>query len=170
MTVQTYRKRYGSNIIKLACLKYLYLSIYLSIYLSSYLPTYLPIYLVEVTTTQLCPDTVNQLSYKAMSPTCTQSTFIWEAKWTQTRMRFNFIWKSTLVFSHLFTCIHINWGKLVCISHGHFDWWNFKPVRFSWELSLPKAKWISTDFLDIAFHVHVHLKVIAGVISLQPFC
>ena len=52
----------------------------------------------------------------------------------------------------------------------HFDWWNFKLVRFSWEQNLPKAKWISMDSLGIAFHVNVYLKVIADVISLQPFC
>ena len=108
---------------------YIYLSIYLSSYLPTYLPTYLPIYLVEATTTQLCPDTVNQLSYKAMSPTCTQSTFIWKAKWTRTRMRFHFGWKSTLVFSHLFTCIHINWGKLK-IKLVWISYWSLWLMKF----------------------------------------
>ena len=42
-------------------------------------------------------------------------------------------------------------------------------MRFSCEQSLPDAKWISADSLDIAFNAHVRLKLIAGLISLQSF-
>ena len=42
-------------------------------------------------------------------------------------------------------------------------------MRFSCKQNLPEAKQISADSLDIAFNEHVHLKLIAGVISLRSF-
>ena len=42
-------------------------------------------------------------------------------------------------------------------------------IRFSCKQNLPEAKQISADSLDIAFNEHVHLKFIAGVISLRSY-
>ena len=93
------------------------------------------------------------------------STFTWEAKWTQTGMRLHFGWKSHFgVKSALYLCSH----KLrrtetqdgmdfisVILTEMKFQ----TGMRFSCEHNLRETKWISADFLDVAFNVHVHLNL-----------
>ena len=98
-----------------------------------------------------------------------KSTFTWEAKWTQTGMRFHFGWKSHFgVQLVLYLCPHelrrneTQKGmdfKLVILTEMKFQ----TGMRFSCEQNLPEAKWISADSLDTAFNAHVRLKIIAGM-------
>ena len=104
-----------------------------------------------------------------------KSTFTWEPKWTLTGIRFHFGWKSHFgVQPSLYLCSHelrqnefqtsMDFISIILIEM------KFKTdMRFSCEHNLPKAKWINTNALDIAFNAHVRLKLIAGVISLLLF-
>ena len=93
------------------------------------------------------------------------STFTWEAKWRQTGMRFHFAWKSYFgVQSALYLCSHeLRWNETqngmdfisVILNEMKFQ----ASMRFSCEHNLPEIKWISADSLDVAFDVHVNLKL-----------
>ena len=95
--------------------------------------------------------------------------FTWEAKWTQTGMRFHFGWKSHFgVQSALYLRSHelrrnesqngMDF-KLVILTEMKFQ----TGMRFSCEHDYPKTKWISGDLLDVAFNAHVRLKLNRGM-------
>ena len=93
-------------------------------------------------------------------------TFTWEAK-LKPVWNFILVENLTSVFSQLFTCVHMNWGEMklkpVWISYRSF--W----LKQNLWINLPEVKWISADWLDIAFNMHVCLKLIVGLISLRSF-
>ena len=80
-------------------------------------------------------------------------------------MRFNFGWKSHFGFqSSLYLCSHeLRWNETqngmdfisVILTEMKFQ----ASMRFSCEHNLPEMKWISADSLDVAFDVHVNLKL-----------
>ena len=94
-----------------------------------------------------------------------KSTFTWEAKWTQTSMRFHFGWESHFgVQSALYLCSHeLSWNETqnemdfisVILTEMKFQ----TSMRFSCEHNLPETKWIGADLLDVAFNAHVRLKL-----------
>ena len=85
-----------------------------------------------------------------------RSRFTWEAKWTQTGMRFDFGWKSQ---SDLYLCSH-ELGRnetqngMDFISVILTEMKSQTGMRFSCEHNLPKTKWISVDSLGVAFNAH----------------
>ena len=98
-----------------------------------------------------------------------KSTFTWEARWTQTGMRFHFGWKPHFgIHLALYLCSHeLKWNEIqngmdfisVILTEMKFQ----TRMRFSCEHNLPETKWISAKSLDIAFNAHVHLKLNAGI-------
>ena len=67
-------------------------------------------------------------------------------------------------FLFVFAWIESKWNSKRYVFHiGHFDneISNWHEI-FMWT-EFPKTKWISADPLDIAFNVHVRLKLIAGM-------
>ena len=100
--------------------------------------------------------------------------FTWEAKWTQTCMRFHFGSKSHFgVRSALYLCSHdLRWNE----TENSMDFisvilteMKFQTSRFSCEHNLPKIKWISIDLLDVVFNAHVCLKLMQVWISYWSF-
>ena len=95
-----------------------------------------------------------------------KSTFTWEAKWTQTGMRFNFGWKSHFsVHSALYLCSHElrrnepqNGMDFISVILTEMKFQT--GMRFSCKHNLPETKWISADSLDVAFNVHQFIKPI----------
>ena len=98
-----------------------------------------------------------------------KSAFTWEAKWTQTSMRFHFSWKFHFgVQSALYLCSHEwRWNETqndmdfisVILTEMKFQ----TVMKFLCEHNLPQTKGISTDLLDVAFNAHVRLKLNAGM-------
>ena len=104
-----------------------------------------------------------------MSQKAYKSTFKWEAKWTQTGMRFHFGWKSHFgVQSALYLCSHeLRQNETqngmdfisVILTEMKFQ----TGMRFSCELNLPETKWKSAGSLDAVFNAHVRLKLNVGM-------
>ena len=97
------------------------------------------------------------------------SMLTWKAKWTQTRMRFHFGWKSHFRFqTALYLCSHElrrdetqNGMDFISVILTEIKFQT--SMRFSCEQNLPETKWISADSLDVALNEHVRLKLNAGM-------
>ena len=104
-----------------------------------------------------------------------KSTFTWEAKLTQTGMRFHFGWKSHFgVQSALYLCSHeLRRNKTQTgMDFISVIWTEMKfqtGMRFLCEQNLPEAKRISVNSLDIAFNEHVRLKLIGIILTEMKF-
>ena len=87
----------------------------------------------------------------------------WEAKWTQTGMRFHFGWKSHFgILSALYFYSHeLRWNETqngmdfipVILTEMKFQ----TGMRFSCDHSLPETKWMNADSLDVVFNPAVCL-------------
>ena len=88
----------------------------------------------------------------------------WEAKWTQTNMRFHFVWKSHFgVQSALYLCSHElrrnepqNGMDFISVILTKMK--SQTGMRFSCDHNLPEMKLISAGSLDVTFNAHVRLK------------
>ena len=110
-------------------------------------------------------------AYYVLSDTRTRGTFTWEAKWTQTGMRFHLGWKSHFgvesalyLYSHELRQNEAQNGMdfiSVILTEMNFQ----TGLRFSCEHNLPETKWISAGSMDVAFNAHVRLKLMRVGIS-----
>ena len=73
------------------------------------------------------------------------------------------------MFNQLFTYLHLNWGemklKAVWISYQSF--WSKWSLKLVWDFHVNKIYPKQIDWLDTVFNVHVHLKLIGGMVFIS---
>ena len=91
-------------------------------------------------------------------------TFTWEAKWTQTHMKFHFCWKSHFgVQSALYLCSdELRQNE----TQTGMDFMSVNLTEMKFQTSM---RYSCEQNLDFAFNVQVGLKLTVGFISLRSF-
>ena len=73
------------------------------------------------------------------------------------------------MFTQLFTCLHLNWGRMklkaVWISYRSF--WLKWSLKLVWHFHVNKIYSKQIDWFDTVFNVHVHVKLIGGMVFIS---